>query len=108
MCIFVHQSNGCSSLIREVNMVYTNEIDVLIFGDELDKLSGTLMGGDLLRKLEEHNVVMEILHWGNVGSNGMPVVKFGASTKEGLIKFGIELYDVDAEEVEYVFFDVDY
>jgi hypothetical protein len=89
-------------------MVYTNDVDVLIFGDELDKLSGTLVGGDLLRKLEKHNIVMQILHWGNNESNGMPVVKFGASTKEVLIKFGIELFDVDAKEVEYVFFDVDY
>ncbi len=84
------------------SLVFTRDVDIAIFG--IDVEDGTKFGGTLLRKLENHDVLMNIVSWGEDFSNNMPIVKFFAKSESELIEFGMDLYDVDEEQVREIFF----
>ena len=82
--------------------VFTKNVDFAIFGVDVE--DGEKFAGELLKKLEKNDVMMEIIGWGDESSNHLPIVKFSARSKEQLIAFGIDVYDVDEELVEEIFF----
>ncbi len=82
--------------------VSTQNVDIAIFGVDVE--DGINFGGELLSKLANHDVLMNIVSWGDDFSNNMPIVKFLAKSEHELIEFGMDLYDVDEELVREIFF----
>jgi len=70
-------------------------VDLEIFGTE-SVANSKEFAGNLLLMLKNNDVKMEIINWGEDGSNWMPVVRFKGREMD-MIRFAMDLMDIDEE-----------